>query len=267
MPRVPAGARGHRATRRQFIRRDGHRRKARGRFRLQKTEAGLHFARCERPQARIVDQHQQLDVMQRARSGRSHGHPIDHDGQFRFEVDAILFTRQRHVIASAQKIVRRPLVHQRNFELAVDRREPEDPLHEIAMAVKCRAIEPLRSTGQRRGQTLVIELEGSRRRGRRSGRRTASTTALDFRPTLERIDECRRNGGRGDRALQIVRNHDEFAVALFGFQCRKFQQSPRCSFVGRQGQRNDIPARRIRALIVSIPSIAKTRCPRRPRPG
>ncbi len=86
-------------------------------------------------------------MRQSLRGRRAHRHPVDHDGDLAFEVDAIGLSGKRHVLPGADEIVGPALVHERPSQLAFEGSVFEGALHEIAVTVKGRGVEPLPRTG------------------------------------------------------------------------------------------------------------------------
>ena len=115
---------------------------ARG-LRLEEPEALPQLRRNEIAQADVVDEHQQSDVAAGVGGLRRHRHVAGDDGDFGLEVDAPGFVGEQDVVARAQHVVGRALVHQRiGPELGRHRRAARAP-HELDVVHVRRTIRPL----------------------------------------------------------------------------------------------------------------------------
>ena len=164
----------------------------RGGFCVNPAKARLHLRNRVRSQARVVREHHELHVLERSRGRGSHRHTIDDDGELCFEIDAVRFRWQRHVFARAKEVVRSALVHQRPRLRAVEEVVLEGPLHERAVAVKGRPVEPLPGARKRRAEIGTRKLELSRDRTVVERLGKAPANAARFGPTIrEQPAVCR----------------------------------------------------------------------------
>ena len=97
----------------QLVRRNRHGAEGAGGFGLKEAEALGELAGDEAPQAHIIDQHQQLDVLRRVRLGDAHRHIVGDAGDLALHVHAPGRIAQRNVLARGEEAVAAALVHQR----------------------------------------------------------------------------------------------------------------------------------------------------------
>ena len=198
----------------QLVRRHRDGRKARRRLGLDPAETGLHLAGGERAQADIVDQHDSLTCVERARPRRppsARRRPSRRPRpRSRCRGPRTGPGRPR---AAPRKSSEPPWYIKRHLVLFRRGLEPEHLLHQVAVAVKRRRVEPLVGPRQGGSQPRRVEVEGVaapaglERCCQLAQRRPAR------RPVVERMlqrihDRLRRSG-----SLQVTRDDDQAAVA------------------------------------------------------
>ena len=129
----------------------------------------------------------------------SHRHAIDYDGELGFEIDAIRFRRKRHVVVWADEVVRSALIHEHPRWRGVEVIVLEGSLHECAMAVEGRAVEPLPRAWKRWSEMDAGKVELGCERTAVEGCGKLRQSRLDSIPRLERSqqrvgDACRLDG-------------------------------------------------------------------------